>query len=213
VFRKAGTLVMDMQHLLEQTIALHNHLCPRQVLGVRIGMYAADLLNLELPQVNKRLYTFVETDGCFADGVAVATGCWLGHRTMRLLDYGKVAATFVDTKTGQALRIWPSAQSRELAGHYAEGGGSWQVQLEGYQRMPAAELLEVCEVDLSLCVDAIISRPGVRVNCAICGEEILNEREVELNGQLVCLSCAGNTYWRKAAVSRLTMPDDRQAAR
>ena len=52
----------------------------------------------ELPQTDKRLYTFVETDGCFADGVMVATGCSLGHRTLRLIDYGKVAATFVDTR-------------------------------------------------------------------------------------------------------------------
>ena len=57
------------------------------------------LLNLPLPQKDKRLLTFVETDGCFADGVSVATGCWLGRRTMRLVDYGKVAATFVDTHT------------------------------------------------------------------------------------------------------------------
>ncbi|MGB1288420.1 MAG: FmdE family protein, partial [Aggregatilineales bacterium] len=68
-----------------------------------------------LPQRDKRLITFVETDGCFADGVSVATGCWLGRRTMRLMDYGKVAATFVDTLTGDAVRIAPHPQSRTRA--------------------------------------------------------------------------------------------------
>src|SRR5215210_7732568 len=98
----------DQQRLaqfLERTAALHDHLCPRQVLGVRIGMYAADLFGLDLPQSDKRLFTFVETDGCFADGVSVSTGCWMGHRTMRAIDYGKVAATFVDTRSMRSIRV------------------------------------------------------------------------------------------------------------
>lgn len=70
----------------------HRHLCPRQVLGVRMGLYAAERLGLPVPQDDKRLVAFVETDGCFADGVGAATGCWLGRRTMRLLDYGKAPA-------------------------------------------------------------------------------------------------------------------------
>lgn len=188
----------DLHRLLEQSAALHNHLCPRQVLGVRIGMYAAEVLRLDLPQSDKRVYAFVETDGCFADGVAVASGCWLGRRTMRLIDYGKVAATFVDTHTDQAVRIWPQPLARARAAHYAPGSSSdWQAQLEGYQRMPAAELLSACEVDLTVHLAAIISRPGVRVNCSVCGEEILNERELLLGGDAVCQSCAGDSYWRR----------------
>ena len=94
---------------------MHKHLCPRQVLGVRMGQYAGELLRLELPQQDKRLYTFVETDGCFVDGVTVATGCSVGHRTLRLMDQGKVAATFVDMRSGKAVRIWPDAQCRARA--------------------------------------------------------------------------------------------------
>ncbi|MCA9913987.1 MAG: TraR/DksA C4-type zinc finger protein, partial [Anaerolineae bacterium] len=41
---------------------------------------------------------------------------------------------------------------------------------------------------------AIISRPGVRVNCDLCGEEILNEREVHLGGQTLCRACADGGY-------------------
>jgi formylmethanofuran dehydrogenase subunit E len=45
------------------------------------------------------LLTILETDGCAADGVSAATGCWVGRRTLRVEDFGKVAATFVDTQT------------------------------------------------------------------------------------------------------------------
>ena len=105
----------DLEVLLERTAALHRHLCPRQVLGVRMGMFAGEILPLELPQNGKRLLTFVETDGCFSDGVSVATGCSIGHRTMRVVDYGKVAATFVDSVTGRAWRICPSPIARTRA--------------------------------------------------------------------------------------------------
>lgn len=185
-----------LNELLDRTIEMHNHLCPRQVLGVRIGIYAGELLGLELPQSNKRLFTFVETDGCFADGVAVATGCTLGHRTMRLIDYGKVAATFIDTKTDRAVRIWPHPESRQRADDYAAERSRWHTQLEAYQLMPVTELLMATSVELNVDLKAIISRPGQRISCAVCGEEILNERERLVDGQLLCPSCVGDSYWR-----------------
>lgn len=178
--------------LLEQTTALHNHLCPRQVLGVRMGMHAADLLNLDLPQSDKRLFTFVETDGCFADGISVATGCRLGRRTLRLVDYGKVAALFVDTHTRQAIRISPNPLARGQACHYApDASDLWHAQLIAYQLMPTTELLRVQNVTLTLSMEAMISQPGLRVTCGGCGEEVMNEREMRVDGQTLCRRCAG----------------------
>lgn len=185
----------DIQAVLRQAAATHEHLCPRQVLGARIGLYAAELLHLDLPQDDKRLYTFVETDGCFVDGVTAATGCSLGHRTLRLMDYGKVAATFVDTAIGTGIRIWPSPLSRSLAAQYAPNAPNrWRAQLDAYQIMPAAELLCLREVDLTVDLIAIIGKPGVRVNCANCGEEILNLREIIRDGKSLCRGCANENY-------------------
>ena len=104
-----------LKDLLEKSALDHNHLCPRQVLGVRMGVYAAKLLQPDLLQKNKRLLTFVETDSCFADGIGAVTGCSVGHRTMRIVDFGKTAATFVDTKHEHTIRIFPSERARELA--------------------------------------------------------------------------------------------------
>ncbi|HEX7587059.1 MAG TPA: FmdE family protein, partial [Anaerolineae bacterium] len=111
--------MMDLQTLLSLSARRHRgELCPRQVLGVRMGMYAGELLGIELPQENKRVFAFVETDGCLVDGITAATGCASGNRTMRLLDYGKTAATFVDTVSNRALRILPSRESRTRAYSY-----------------------------------------------------------------------------------------------
>jgi formylmethanofuran dehydrogenase subunit E len=183
--------------LLESSAALHRHLCPRQVLGIRMGIWAGELLALDLPQSNKRLLTIVETDGCFCDGVAVATNCWVGRRTMRVEDYGKVAATFVDTQTSRAWRMAPRADARAQAATYApEATNRWQAMLLGYQRMPTAELLVAQPVELLTPIGEIVSRAGQRVPCDHCGEEIINAREVHVEGATLCRVCAGGGYYR-----------------
>jgi formylmethanofuran dehydrogenase subunit E len=187
----------SLQELLQATAARHAHLCPRQVLGVRMGQLAARTLRLELPRTDKRLLTMVETDGCFADGIAVATGCWVGRRTLRIEDYGKVAATFVDTQTGRAVRITPRLTARALAARYApEATNGWEAYLLGYQRLPDDELLAVQDVQLIASLQSIISTPEARANCAVCGEEIFNEREVVRDGVVMCKRCAGPGYYR-----------------
>ncbi len=185
-----------LEELLQSSANLHQHLCPRQVLGVRMGLLGGHRLKLETPQMNKRLLTIVETDGCAADGIAVATGCWVGRRTMRVLDFGKVAATFVDTHTGRAVRVAPTAIARQRAKDYApEAKNHWEAYLLGYQRMPEAELLAVQEVTLAVSLEKLLSKTGYRVNCELCGEEIINERELVRAGVTMCRPCAGEQYY------------------
>ncbi len=106
---------MNIQPLLEKSAQHHNHLCPRQILGVRIGLAGMNALGLGANNGTKRLLVILETDGCFADGVIAATDCTVGHRTLRVEDYGKVAATFMDTKTGTAVRVAPALDVRNQA--------------------------------------------------------------------------------------------------
>jgi formylmethanofuran dehydrogenase subunit E len=188
--------IPQLEELLAHSAGLHRHLCPRQVLGVRMGILAGRLLGIELPQQDKRLLAIVETDGCAADGVSVASGCRVGRRTLRIEDYGKVAATFVDTRTGRAVRIVPRAGVRGLAPAYVpEARNRWEAQLLGYQRMPDDLLLTWQEVMLALPVQAIVSRPGLRTACQICGEEIINGREIVHEGSVLCRACVGGAYY------------------
>lgn len=185
-----------LDECLAATTALHHHLCPRQVLGVRMGLLAGERLGLELPQADKRLLVIIETYGCAADGIAVACNCWVGRRTLRVEDYGKVAATFVDTHTGAALRLVPQPQARQLARAYAPRARSpWEAQLLGYQCMPANELLAAIPVRLKTPLAQIISRAWLKTLCQVCGEEILNQREVERQGRVLCRACAGEAYY------------------
>ncbi len=200
--------------LLEASANRHRqHLCPRQVLGVRMGMLAGTLLGMDLPQVKKRLLTIVETDGCFADGVSVATGCTVGHRTLRVEDYGKIAATFVDTKTERAIRIAPRADARAHSRDYApEARNRWEANLVGYQRMPAEALFTWEEVALVTPVKAIVSKAGARARCDMCGEEIINEREVHRGGMVLCRACAGEAYYTPRRETAETAPPRQEKA-
>jgi formylmethanofuran dehydrogenase subunit E len=186
----------SLPELLDACAALHHHLCPKQVLGVRMGLFAGELLGLALPQADRRLLAIVETDGCAADGIAVATNCWVGRRTLRVEDYGKVAATFVDTQTDEAVRLVPRPEARALARAFApEARDQWEAYLLGYQRMPARDLLSAQAVQLAAPLEKIISRLGALAVCDRCGEEIINEREVICRGATLCRACAGQAYY------------------
>lgn len=190
-------IMTNLQTLLDISASRHTHLCPRQVIGVRIGLAGAAALKINLPQTKKRLLTIVESDGCFADGVEVATGCTVGHRTLRVEDYGKIAATFIDTKLGHAVRIAPRLDVRQKALYFAPHQKKhYFAQLDGYQAMPIEDLVFIEEVQLTTPISDIVSRPGVRVNCDICGEEIINEREIYSESQLLCKACCGSAYYR-----------------
>ncbi len=186
----------QLQKYLTESASRHHHICPRQVLGVRMGLYAGQLLDLPLPQTDKRLLAIAETDGCFVSGIGVATGCWVSHRTLRIEDYGKVAATFLHVQTKQAFRIAPRIDVRQRAYRYApHQKRRYYAQLVGYQTMPEDELFTVHKVSLLMPVEYLIGRAGVRVNCENCGEEIINRREVFQDGQLLCKSCAGESNY------------------
>jgi len=188
---------MNLQPLLDISSRDHDHLCPRQILGARLGLAGMKALGFDEPPDKKRLLVIVETDGCFADGIAAATNCTVGHRTLRVEDYGKTAATFVDTLTRQAVRVAPALDIRQKAYAYAsDEPRHYFAQMQAYQVMPDDEMFTITEVQLATSIEAIVSRPGLRVDCDVCGEEIMNEREVKQDGLTLCRACAHGGYYQ-----------------
>ena len=192
----------SLTDLLSASATLHRKLCPRQVLGARIGLLAGLLLDLPLPQPDKRLIAIAETDGCFVDGLSAATGCYIGRRTLRVEDYGKTAASFIDSLTEQAIRIAPRLNIRELAWDYAPSArNKWEAQLIGYQHIPDELLFHWHWVELTVPVKQIVGQAGRRAACEICGEEIINQREVVCGEAVLCKTCAGEAYFRAVSIT------------
>jgi formylmethanofuran dehydrogenase subunit E len=189
----------DLSELLKQSSARHDHLCPRQVLGVRMGLAGLAAIGVAAPLAHKDALVFIEADGCFADGIEVATGASVGHRTLRVVDYGKVGATFANTKTGQTLRLAPQLDIRQRAHFFSpDVKNKYYAQLKGYRLMPEAELFSFKEVALAPALEVVLSRPGLRTHCDRCGEEIINARQVCEGAETLCLACAGLGYYHSA---------------
>ena len=108
---------------------------------------------------------------------------------MRVYDYGKVAATLLDTQSGRAIRVSPTPESRSLALRYAPNASdNWTAYLEAYRIIPDDELIRVQVVSILQPLEKILSSPDARVVCDICGEEIMNEREIATGSGTLCRS-------------------------
>ena len=192
---------------LEDYIALaaeqHHHLCPGQVLGVRMAMLGLRSLGIDDPAAyRKRLLTFVEIDRCATDAVSLVTGCRLGLRTLKYVDYGKVAATFVDLETGQAVRVAARDDSRLKAKTmFPECGQPYRQQLEAYKVMVDQDLFSIESVRVKLRPEDLPGRPRSRVACEQCGEGINDGRETRTDGRVLCQACAGAGYYEPQCVA------------
>jgi formylmethanofuran dehydrogenase subunit E len=186
---------------LEEYLALaaesHGHMCPGQVLGVRMAILGLRQLGIDDPvKHRKRLLTYVEIDRCATDAVSLVTGCRLGKRSLKFVDYGKVAATFVDTETQRAVRVVARDDSRTRAkSMFPALEEESQRQLEAYKVMDDGDLFIIQAVKVNLRPEDLPGRPRSRVACDECGEGINDGRERRVGGRLLCRSCAGESYY------------------
>ncbi len=187
------------QELLARSAQAHGHLCPGQVLGVRMAMLGLALLGYKAPLNNsniKKVIVFVEIDRCAADAIAITTGVKLGRRSLKFKDYGLMAATFVNLPDGRAFRVAVREDCRDKALQYVSGiSNQHQREIEAYQRMTLSELFTVTAVKVNIPPEDLPGASLPKVRCAVCGTTIRHKREVEVKGRLLCRVCAGGAYF------------------
>jgi formylmethanofuran dehydrogenase subunit E len=190
------------RELLESSAGTHGHLCPGQVVGVRMAILGCRLIGLDEPTRRdqiKKLIVYVEMDRCTADAVAHVTGVKLGRRSLKFMDYGIMAATFLNLETGKAFRVVSTEEARDLAAVYApEVSGRSQQQLTAYCRMPDSVLFRVQQVRVRI---KPVDLPGPtrrKVACSRCGQVVRDGREVLQDGEYICRPCAENAYFSSA---------------
>lgn len=210
--------MQELDTLLAEAERAHGHLCAGQVLGVRMAMLALRELGVrdprsrtlasgELNSDRKRLVTFVEIDRCATDAIGVVTGCRVGKRALKLRDWGKMAATFVDLQAplGDAasdpaykgLRVVALESSKARARELYPSLEKNAQQMKAYREMPDAELFAMQWVKVPLPANEFPGYKGVRLACARCGEGVNFDRFVERDGERLCLACAHGTYYER----------------
>ena len=184
-------------YLREAEIA-HGHLCAGQVLGVRMAMAGLARLGIFDPHGadRKRLVTYVEIDRCATDAVGVVTGCRLGKRALKFRDWGKMAATFVDLESGNAVRVAARDSSKDAARRlHPEITNKNQQQMLAYREMPEADLFSFQSVRVEVGPEELPGYKGERSICTMCGEAINFRREVVRDGWILCRGCSGESYY------------------
>ncbi len=178
---------------LEQDLAVaqafHGHLCHGMVMGVRMARLGCRELGIGDPLKYRDLIVYVEMDRCASDAVSVVCGVTLGKRRLKWMDYGKMAATFVDLNTGKAYRVAP----RPDVPH----AGSDQDPLEYWKDWTDEQLFACVPVKVEIPEEDRPGRPVRRVVCEACGEQVQDAREVVKRGQTLCRACAGGSYYQE----------------
>jgi formylmethanofuran dehydrogenase subunit E len=180
--------------LLAEAVSFHGHLCPGQVLGVRMVRAGCRAVGVADPRAaGKALVVIVEIDRCATDAIQALTGVSLGKRTLKHADFGTMAATFVNRATGRAVRVAAREAAREAARARVPGEPDpRRAQIVAYRDMPEGELLAVTPVVVS---PGWLDRPRVRVACEACGEGVNYGREVVVGARTLCRACAGGSYY------------------
>ncbi len=192
--------VQDFDTLLQGSAQAHGHLCPGQVIGVRMAMLGCELIGLDepsqLPQI-KQIIVYVEIDRCATDAIAYVTGVKLGRRSLKFVDNGIMAATFINLETGRAFRILSTEESRDLVIRYAPGiENKHQQQLEAYKAMPDEALFSVEPVIADVPIHDMPGPSHFKTQCQKCGQVVRDKKEVLMRGKILCRPCAHGTYYR-----------------
>jgi formylmethanofuran dehydrogenase subunit E len=191
------------KHLLDEAVHFHGHLCGGQIIGVRMAMAGLREAGISDPKGSQRkdLIAFVEIDRCATDAIMTVTGLTPGKRSLKILDHGKMAATFLNLQTGRAVRIVAREDSR---GKAEEGAKAYMPALnerDAYNQalvvMEEEELIEIHEVMVDLKPGDLPGPPISSHVCTRCGETVLDAREVVQQGRILCRTCAfGSSYYR-----------------
>ena len=174
--------------LLEEAGRFHGDVCRGIEIGTRMTMAGLAAIGIADPKGadRKNLVVLVEIDRCATDAITALTGCRPGKRTMKVLDYGKMAATFVNLRTGQAMRV----AMREKRADAEE-------ELAAITSLSDAELFNLEPVSVALRPEDLPGPPVRVARCARCGENVMDGRDVTVGGETLCRPCAaGQTYWR-----------------
>jgi formylmethanofuran dehydrogenase subunit E len=192
--------MQDFETLLKGSARNHGHLCPGQVVGVRMAMLGCELIGLDdpgHPDQIKKIVVYVEIDRCAADAIAYVTGAKLGRRSLKFVDHGIMAATFVNLESGRAVRILSTEQARDLVPRYAPGIAEKQrQQLEAYKAMPDEVLFQVQPVAVEVPVNDLPGPSRFKVQCEQCGQVVRDKKEVLRGGRVLCRICADGAYFR-----------------
>lgn len=193
--------VVTEEHV-KQAVAFHGHMCP----GLAMGIRAAEVALREIgPHAqDEEVVAVVETDMCSVDAIQYLTGCTFGKGNLIHLDYGKNAYSFYRRSDGKAIRIvsrpdaigplsdehkqlWAKLREKNMTD--ADKQRFWQLQNERAKLILEAPLEKLYDFKQPIGDTPRHARIHNSLDCAGCGEKVMETRARTFDGNTYCLPC------------------------
>ena len=182
-----SAIMNTFQQDLNEAVIYHGHLCSGQIVGVRMARMALKVLGIDDPKNFRNLIVYVECDRCITDAIGTVTGCKLGRRNLKWIDYGKSAATFLNLETGEAIRLFSKKKAKP-----AED----EDLVEFFSAIPDEDLFGLNHVKVNYSPDDLPGKPlSDAIVCAECGEKVIDGRQILIDGVFKCKACAYGAYY------------------
>jgi formylmethanofuran dehydrogenase subunit E len=186
---------------IEKVIEFHGHSCP----GLMIGIRAAELAQSKLgPADEADLVSVVETDMCGVDAIQFLLSTTFGKGNLVHRDYGKMAFSFFNRKTGEGFRavlnpktqdsVYPELRTlmkKIIDGTATEEEKARSDQLradmkkvymnESLENMFSVETLKSGEPRKARILESL--------RCDECGEMTMESRTRRFGGKTLCIPC------------------------
>ncbi len=201
--------LLEFHSCLDAARRMHGASCARLAIGTRMAMAGLKAIGVEDPKGEDRskVLVFVEIDRCVSDAIMAVTGCRPGTRTMRILDYGKVAATFLNLAEGKAVRVsvgnWESKGRHSRDTKSVPPASPPASRSEPFMSLSDRELFRMEDVDVILRPEDMPGDMVWQTRCQRCGETVMDMKSVNRDGSILCKPCAeGTAYYASGATDR-----------
>jgi len=177
-----------MEQAYEDLISFHGHSCPGLAIGYRMAKAALDFLSGERA-ADEELVAIVENNACGVDALQCITGCTFGKGNLIFRDYGKHVYTLYNRKSGRGVRV--VSDRRKVPDQVKKDRVQY---IKWLLTAPQEQLVTLQEVKIEEPEPARIMKS---VECAFCGESVMETRTRHIDGQVACIPC-----WEKLSAGR-----------
>ena len=164
-----------------EIVKFQGHACPGLAIGYRMATAAVEKLGAPRAK-DEELVAIVENNACGVDALQCVTGCTFGKGNLIFRDYGKRVFTLYSRKKKRGSRV-------VFHGHKIPG------QVRENRDAFAEWILNAPQDDMLSVTSAIVEEPNPAevqrsVNCAFCGELVMESRLRPFDGKPACIPCA-----------------------
>jgi formylmethanofuran dehydrogenase subunit E len=163
-----------------EIVKFHGHECPGLAIGYRMATAAMEKLETMRAE-DEELVAIVENDACGVDALQCVTGCTFGKGNLLFRDYGKRVYIVYSRSTRKGVRV------------LFHGKGIPEDLREDRSALTRWILNSTADTMLSVTLASVPEPEPAKIrksiDCAFCGEAVMESRIRQLNQKPACIPC------------------------